>query len=71
MRIRHAFTGQVYELVADGRVRVTDPATGEEGVFDALGRWQEGALRHADLHMCGAVAGPKAAPPRPAEPTPS
>jgi hypothetical protein len=75
MKIRHAFTGYVYELVGDGLVQVTDPATGREGLFDAAGRWREGELTYADLHMCGAVGGRKAADPigarrvRPAPPT--
>ena len=61
MKIRHAFTGYTYELVGDGQVRVVDPATDREGLFDEKGRWQEGELTYADLHMCGAVGGRKAA----------
>ena len=63
MKIRHAFTGWVYELVDGGLVKVTDPATGREGLFDARGRWQEGALTDCDIHMCGAVGGRKASSP--------
>lgn len=63
MKIRHAFTGYTYELVSDGVVRVVDPATGREGVFNAKGQWRSGELTYADLHMCGAVGGRKAADP--------
>ncbi len=61
MKVRHAFTGYVYEDLGDGLVRVTDPDTGAEGVFTTDATWQSGALTYADYHMCRAVAGPKAA----------
>ncbi len=61
MRIRHAFTGHVYELLDDGNVHVTDPATGEDGVFNADGEWVSGAIRVADFHLCRHVGGAHAA----------
>lgn len=63
MKIRHAFTGHIYELTDDGHVKVVDPSTSAEGIFDARGNWKSGELRHADFHMCGAVGGRKAANP--------
>ncbi|MBP1823328.1 hypothetical protein [Mycobacterium sp. OAE908] len=61
MRIRHAFTGYVYEDMGNGLVKVTDPATGNDGMFDTEGTWQSGELTYADCHMCRAVGGPKGA----------
>lgn len=63
MRIRHAFTGYVYDDAGDGLVSVTDPATGKDGVFDAEATWKSGELTYADFHMCRAVGGPKPADP--------
>ena len=57
MMIRHAFTGQTYELVAPGEVKVTDPETGAEGIFDAQGEWRSGAIRNADFHMLRHIGG--------------
>lgn len=57
MKIRHAFTGHVYELLDDGTVRVTDPATGDGGVFTADAEWVSGAIRVADFHLCRHVGG--------------
>lgn len=61
MRVRHAFTGYVYESAGDGFVTVTDPATGKQGLFDTEATWKSGELTYSDYHMCRAVGGPKAA----------
>jgi hypothetical protein len=60
-RRRHVFTGHVYEELGDGLLRVTDPATGQEGIFNDKAEWQSGELKYADLHLCGAVAGRRGA----------
>lgn len=47
---RHPFTHALYELTADGNVKVTD---GEKhGVFRGDGRWISGVLREADPQLC-------------------
>ena len=61
MKFRHAFTGHVYELLEEGRVKVTDPATSAEGIFDANGDWISGEIRTADFHMVRHVGGAHAA----------
>jgi hypothetical protein len=61
MKVRHAFSGYVYEDIGDGLVKVVDPEKGVEGVFDAEANWQSGDLNYADYHMCRALGGPKAA----------
>ena len=33
MRIRHAYSGFIYESMDDGNVSVEDPKTGDAGVF--------------------------------------
>lgn len=58
MKVRHAFTGHIYELVGDGEVKVTDPETGAEGIFDAQGEWRAGSIRNADFHMLRHIGGP-------------
>lgn len=58
--IRHAYTGHLYELLGDGTVQVTDPETGEQGIFDAQGDWLSGTLRTADFHMLRHVGGARA-----------
>ena len=52
----HPVSGAFYELMEDGRVRVTDGPL--EGYFDAEGRWLAGELEEADLHMVIATALP-------------
>ena len=61
MKVRHAFSGYVYEDLGCGLVKVVSPDKETEGIFDAEATWQSGALKYADFHMCRAVGGPKAA----------
>lgn len=60
----HPLSGATYEMSEDGLVHVVS-RTGERGVFTVGGQWVEGALREADPHLCGWVAGPR--PPDPAK----
>jgi hypothetical protein len=57
IRVRHAFTGYIYERVALGEVRVFDPETDAEGVFGADGEWRSGSIRNADFHLIRHVGG--------------
>lgn len=51
---RHPFGGALYELTADGNVRVSD---GErQGLFRPDGRWISGELRESDPQLCVWVA---------------
>lgn len=43
---RSVKTGFRYELLEDGRVRVTDPRRGREGVFNADGSPDSGEIAH-------------------------
>ena len=52
---RHPISGCVYTVNPDGRVRVTDPATGKYGVFDSRGVWFEGEIRDVDMQALGWV----------------
>ena len=54
-QIRHPMSGALYDLNEDGTVTVTKD--GQEGNFDARGRWLSGALRTADPQLCGWMAG--------------
>ena len=45
--------GYVYLARDDGRVDVTDPATGKSGIFDDLGIWHEGELTYANRQLLG------------------
>lgn len=54
MKTRDPLTGNLYERVARGVVRVTTPED-VVGTFDEHGRWIEGALLHADLQLCNWV----------------
>ena len=45
--------GYVYIAREDGRVDVTDPATGKSGIFDDLGIWHEGELTYANRQLLG------------------
>ena len=56
MRHTHPDINTDYELIDDGRVRVRDHDLGTEGVFSIDGKWLEGSLRAADLHMITWVA---------------
>jgi hypothetical protein len=47
--VRHPVSHALYELQADGHVKVSQD--GQEGVFDRDGRWICGDLEEADLHM--------------------
>ncbi len=58
--IRHALTGFTYTRRDDGTVRVHDPATGREGVFDTSGTWVSGELTYVDHHMLGHMRGARA-----------
>lgn len=51
----HPLTRQVYRLTDEGLVEVSDPATGESGLFDHHGVWQSGRIRHADIQIAGWV----------------
>jgi hypothetical protein len=51
---RHAFSGALYELDADGNVVITDGD--RQGVFRPDGRWISGELRQADPQMCNWVS---------------
>jgi hypothetical protein len=55
--IRHPFTHALYELDADGAIRVT--LDGRAGLFTVEGRWISGELREADPQLCGWVGGPR------------
>ncbi len=48
-------SGALYDLNENGTVTVTKD--GQEGHFDARGRWLSGALRTADPQLCGWMAG--------------
>lgn len=52
---KHPLTGFIYEVNVDGLVRVTDPATGDYGIFSADAHWYEGEIRDVDLQICGWV----------------
>jgi hypothetical protein len=45
--------GYVYIARDDGRVDVTDPATGKTGIFDDLGIWHSGELTYANRQLLG------------------
>jgi NAD(P)-dependent dehydrogenase (short-subunit alcohol dehydrogenase family) len=57
VKLRHPLTGAVYEDQGDGSVRV-EAADGSVGIFRHDGAWLRGALRQADPHLLGFVAGP-------------
>lgn len=57
--IIHPFTRARYELIEDGRIRVT--LGDQRGLFTGDGRWLEGELRECDAHLCGWIAGPQVA----------
>ena len=45
--------GYIYIAREDGRVDVTDPATGKSGIFDDLGIWHSGDLTYANRQLLG------------------
>lgn len=55
-KVRHALSGNDYERLEEGRVKVTTP-DGKSGMFDEAARHLEGALDHADVQMCNWVGG--------------
>ena len=57
MRIRHAYSGFIYESMDDGNVSVKDPKTGNDGVFTRDAVWISGSLKYGDHHMIGHVGG--------------
>lgn len=57
MRIRHAYSGFIYESMDDGNVSVKDPKTGDTGVFTRDAVWISGSLKYGDHHMIGHVGG--------------
>jgi hypothetical protein len=62
MRVRHAFTGLIYELGEDGNVRISDPATGMEGLYTPTAVHVSGDVLAVDHHLCGHVGGRTAMP---------
>jgi hypothetical protein len=54
---RHALSGALYEVGADGNVYVEKE--GHRGVFTPTGRYLSGDLYSADPHMCLWLAGPQ------------
>lgn len=67
-RLTHPLSGGVYELEADGDVRVEEG--GRVGWWDTRGVWLRGELRHADLQLIGWLAGARPRTPTPAEQAP-
>lgn len=57
MRLRHAYSGYIYETMADGMVKVDDPKTGRSGIFTPDAKWLSGDLTYADHHMIGHIGG--------------
>ena len=49
--IRHGFTNDLYQRIAENKVRVTTE-NGETGIFDGQGRWIEGEIYEADPELC-------------------
>lgn len=58
----HPFSGFTYEAIGDGVVRVTNPKTGQWGLFRWDGEWVEGELTHADPHFLRFIGGPDLPP---------
>lgn len=57
MRVRHAYSGFIYETMDDGNVSVSDPKTGKSGVFTKDAVWISGDLKYGDHHLIGHVGG--------------
>jgi hypothetical protein len=58
---RHALSGALYDVRADGNVDVTS-REGLTGTFTPDGEWISGDVHHADPHLCGWLAGPQLPP---------
>ena len=58
--LKHALTGGVYELQADGLIKVTE--NDQIGFFHADGAYESGELTHADLHLLGWLGGKQTDP---------
>lgn len=56
-KVRHALSGNIYERIENGRVKVTTPK-GKSGIFDEAAHHLDGELDHADIQMCNWVGGP-------------
>lgn len=54
---RHPLSGAIYDVRPDGLVSVDKD--GVTGVFRPDGRYVEGELTHADMHLCLWIAGPQ------------
>lgn len=55
--MRHARSGAVYTLLADGNVEVEN--NGAKGIFTSQGRYVSGEIRQADPHLILWMAGPQ------------
>jgi phenylpropionate dioxygenase-like ring-hydroxylating dioxygenase large terminal subunit len=55
-RQRHELTGNIYERIAEGQVKVTTPDD-RVGYFDERGNFLDGDRFHADIHLCNWVGG--------------
>lgn len=53
--IRHPLSGAIYDLQADGTLRVE--LEGKAGIFRADGTYVSGDIYHADPHLCGWIGG--------------
>ncbi len=54
--IKHPLSGAVYDLEADGTVRV-QAKDGSIGTFDKNGNWLDGDVKQADPHLCLWIGG--------------
>ncbi len=57
MRVRHAYSGFIYESMDDGNVSVKNPKTGDAGIFNRDAVWSSGSLKYGDHHLSGHVGG--------------
>lgn len=55
-RQRHELTGNIYERMAEGKVRITT-TDNRVGYFDDCGNYLYGDRFHADIHLCNWVGG--------------
>ena len=54
-KLRHPVTGAIYDLDADGLIRV-ETKDGKVGWFNTDASWAKGELREADPHVIGWMA---------------
>lgn len=54
--IKHPLSGAVYDLEADGTIRVR-AKDGRVGTFDKNGNWLGGDVKQADPHLCLWIGG--------------